>query len=402
MKKNEQKDKNFNITNQKTKKTSKKLKLIYPIEIIEVKKQNDKKRFVDFPIKLYKKCPFFVPPLRGDELNLFNDEKNVSYEDCDVICYLALQNKRVVGRICGIIQKLYNLKVSEKRVRFTRFDCVNNVEVAKKLFNAVEAWAKNMGMEIVHGPLGFNDLDREGMLIDGFDYIATFEEQYNYAYYPKLVEACGYEKEIDWLEYKIFPPKEVNERVDRLAEIVLKRFNLKIAHENSKKKFLERYKQGVFDVIDDAYGDLHGVVPYTDKVRKQLIDQFKLFIELKYIIVLVDQTDKVVAFGFALPSLSKALSNTNGKILPNALKIFKALKRPKVLDFALIGIRKEYLGKGLPAVILRYIMEQGKALGIEYFETNLNLEDNVNIHHQWKNFEHEQHKRRRCYVKKLI
>ena len=163
------------------------------IEIKEVKTKSDKRKFVDFPTKLYKGCDQYVHPLRMDELNLFSP-KNVSYEDCDTIGFLAYKDGKLAGRIAGIEQRIYNEKVHEKRIRFTRFDCINDVEVAKALFNAVEEWAKSKGMDIVHGPLGFNDLDREGMLIEGFDELATFEEQYNYPYYPELMENADTER----------------------------------------------------------------------------------------------------------------------------------------------------------------------------------------------------------------
>ena len=372
------------------------------IEIKEVKTKRDKKKFVDFPTKLYKNCPQYVHPLRMDELNLFS-EKNVSYEDCDTIYFLAYKDGKIVGRIAGIEQKIYNQKINENRIRFTRFDCINDEEVAKALFNAVETWAKQKGMDIVHGPLGSNDLDREGMLIEGFDELATFEEQYNYSYYPELMEKCGYEKEVDWVEFKIFPtygPRE--KRVEELAEKVLKRYKLRIATDKNKKKYIERYKKGIFEVIDEAYGDLHGVVPYTDKLRDQIINQFKMFISLEYIVTIVNENDEVVAFGFGIPSLSKAVQKSKGRLTPfGIIRLLHAVKHPKILDFALIGIRKNYLNKGLPAIVLNYIMKKLPEFNIEHCETNLNLEYNIPIQNQWKNFEHVQHKRRRCYIKHL-
>lgn len=372
------------------------------IEIKEVKTKRDKRKFVDFPTKLYKGCKEYVHPLRMDELNLFS-EKNVSYEDCDTIYFLAYKDGKIVGRIAGIEQKIYNAKVNEKRIRFTRFDCINDEEVAKALFNAVENWARSKGMDIVHGPLGFNDLDREGMLIDGFDELATFEEQYNYSYYPELMEKCGYVKEVDWVEFKIFPTYgEREKRVEKIADKVLKRYNLKIATDKNKRRFIERYKKGIFEVIDEAYGDLHGVVPYTDKLRDQIINQFKMFISLKYIVTIVNEKDEVVAFGFGIPSLSKAVQKSKGRLTPfGIIRLLHAVKHPKILDFALIGIRKNYLNKGLPAIVLNYIMKKLPKFGIEHCETNLNLEYNIPIQNQWKNFDHVQHKRRRCYIKYL-
>ena len=372
------------------------------IKIEEVKTKKQLKAFVDFPTKLYENCPQYVHPLRMDEISSFNPEKNVNFEDCEAICFLAYENDRVVGRIAAIIQKAYNKKVNEKRVRFSRFDSVNNQKVADALFQAAETWAKAKGMNIVHGPLGFNDLDREGLLIDGFDEIATFEEQYNYPYYQTLIENCGYVKEKDWLEYKIFVPKEPNERINRMSEAVLKRYNLKIADTSNKNKFIDHYKAQIFEVLDEAYCSLHGVVPFNDKMREQIISQFKMFINKDFIIVLVDENDRVVAFGFAIPSLSDAISKSKGRITPAALcRVLKAVKHPKIVDFALVGVRDEYQSRGLTAVIMKHIIDVMTKYKIEYAETNLNLEDNIKIQQTWKNFEHDQHKRRRCFIKHL-
>lgn len=372
------------------------------IKIVEVIDKKQRRLFVDFPTKFYKNCEQYVHPLRCDELNLFS-KKNVSYDDCEAIFYLAYKDNKLVGRIAGIIQKLYNKKVNEKRVRFSRFDSIDDQEVANALFQAVENWAKNKGMELIHGPLGFNDLDREGLLIEGFQHLATFEEQYNYPYYPKLIENYGFKKEKDWLEFKIYPPKQINERVVRLSNAVLKRYKLKLATGKRKNKFINHYKKEIFEVLDEAYCSLLGVVPFTDRLREQIISQFKLFIKLKYVVVLVDENDRVVAFGFALPSLAKAVQKSKGRLTPlGILRILYAVNHSKkVCDFGLIGVRPEYQGKGLTAVIMKYVMEGMIKDGLEYCETNLNLEDNLKIQQTWKNFKHEQHKKRRCYIKKI-
>jgi GNAT superfamily N-acetyltransferase len=374
------------------------------VEIQEVLTRKQRAQFVDFPTKLYKNCEYYVHPLRVDEMKLFNRKKNEIYKDCDAVYYLALRDGKVVGRIAGILQNAYNKKTNEKRVRFSRFDSINDEEVAKALFNAVEKWAKDKGMEIIHGPLGFNDLDREGLLIQGFDYDSTFEEQYNYDYYPTLIEKCGYGKEIDWLEYRIFPPKEINERVKKLSEAVLKRFKLRIAKEKSKKKYIEKYKKGIFDVLDEAYSSLYGVVPLTDKLRDQIISQFRLFIKLDYIITIVDENDEIAAFGFAIPSLSEAVRKSKGRYLPfGFIRMLCAVKgkKNKRADLGLIGVRDKYQNKGLPAVVMSGIIERMVKEKFEYCETNLMLEDNLRIQQTWDNFDHIQHKRRRSYVKKI-
>ena len=371
------------------------------IEIIEVKTKKEIREFVDFPTKLYKGVKQYVHPLRYDEINNFNPKKNASLEECDVQLFLAKQDGKIVGRIAGIIQRSYNKKVGQTRCRFSRFDAINDVEVARALFGAVENWAREQGMNIVHGPLGFNDLDREGMLIEGFDEVATFEEQYNFPYYKDLLEACGYEKETDWLEYKIFP-SPLDERTDRIADMVLKRYNLRVVQEKSKKKFLKKYGDQLFEVIDQAYAPLHGTVPLRESVRAQILEQFELILSLKFFIAIVDENDRVIACGFALPSLAKAVNKSKGKMLPAGIfRMLHAIKKPQIVDLALVGIRPEYQGKGVNAIIMRFMANSIKKNHIQFCETNLNLEDNIKIQQQWKLFNHSQHKRRRCFIKKL-
>ncbi|MDD3397337.1 MAG: hypothetical protein PHR96_02205 [Clostridia bacterium] len=372
------------------------------ITIKEVKTRKQQAEFVDFPTKLYNNNKYYVHPLRIDEINLFNRKKNVYYEDCDAVFYLAYKDDKIVGRIAGILQRLYNDKTKEKRVRFTRFDSTNDEEVATALFNAVENWAKQKGMNKVHGPLGFNDLDREGLLIEGFDYIATFEEQYNYNYYQKLIEKCGYQKEIDWLEYRIYPPKEISERVQRLSDTVLKRYNLKVVNEKNKNEYLKKYKKGIFEVLDEAYSSLYGVVPFNDRLRDQIVSQFKLFIKLRYVITIVDENDEVVAFGFAIPSLSEAVQKSKGRFFPfGFIRMLKAINETKYADLGLIAVKTEYQSKGLLAVVLNYVINNMIKHNLEYCETNLMLEDNLRIQQTWNNFEHIQHKRRRSFIKNL-
>ena len=372
------------------------------IRIEQVKTKKQIKLFIDFPTKLYKGVKQYVHPLRMSEFELFNPKKNASFEDCDAEYFLCYKDDVLVGRIAGIIQKLYNEKVNEKRVRFTRFDAINDVEVAKVLFGAVENWAKENGMNIVHGPMGFNDMDREGMLIEGFDEIATFEEAYNFDYYKDLMVASGYQKEVDWVEYNITVPKQIDEKMNKLADIVQERYHLHLADKSNKRKFIKRYAPQIFKLIDEAYGPLYGVVPYTDKVRKQVISQFNLFISTDFISLVVDENDNIISFGFAIPSLSEVLNKYEGRLtLQSIPKILKAVKKPKYLDLALIAVKPGWNSRGVPALIMREMISNFIKHGIESCETNLNLEDNTNIQQLWKHFEHRQHKRRRSWIKNI-
>ncbi len=373
------------------------------VRVLEVKTRKQKRQFVNFPSELYKDNAYYVHPLIGDEMDLFNPKKNVSYDECEIVYYLAYQGKKVVGRVCAVIQKVYNAKTNSKRVRFGRLDFIDDYEVCKALLDKVEEWARLMGMDTVHGPLGFNDLEREGLLIEGFDKIATFEENYNYPYYKDYIERCGYEKEIDYLSFRINLPKEPNERLMRLNDLVMKRYNLHLATAKTKKEYLDKYKDQIFDVLDEAYGDLYGVIPYNEKLRKQIIDQFKLVINKDFIVTILDENERVVAFGFALPELCYAVKKSKGKLFPFGLfRILHATKHGDTADFGLVGVRKAYQGKGLPAIILNYIITTANRLGIKHIETNHSLETNAKILQTWKNFDDvTNHKRYRCFIKNL-
>lgn len=372
------------------------------IKIKEVKTSKDKKAFLDFPYSLYKKNPCYTPPLYSDEKKIFG-KKNAYYDTCESIYFLAVdENDKVVGRISGTIQHASNLKTGERRVRFNRFDAIDNQAVADALFKAVEDWAVGRGYDTVCGPLGFSDLEREGLLIEGFDQTNTFEEQYNFPYYAKLIENCGYEKDVDWLEFRIFKPKQKNDKVERLAELTFKRYGLHMAECKNTREFLNKYKDGMFHVLDEGYKELYGTVPFTDRMKKQLIDQFNLLIEKDYVGAILDKDDNVVGFGLCFPAIGEAFAGTNGKLTPAALaRLVKILKEPRHLDLALIAVLPKYRNLGINAIVLDGLIKLMIEKDIEYCETNLCLEHNYRIQATWKYFDHIQHKRRRSFVKKL-
>lgn len=372
------------------------------IEIVEVKTKKQRKQFVEFPLNLYKNNEYFVPPLYADEMSIFTG-KNIYSKTCDSVFYLAITGGKVVGRIQGILQKQYNEIHNEKKVRFTRFDCIDSQEVANKLFNAVETWAKNLGMEEVVGPLGYSDLEREGLLIEGFDYLATFEEQYNYPYYQKLVENNGYEKDVDWIEHRLFGETYEHERLLQFSERALKKYNLHVGGVGlSKRAYIKKYKDGIFDCLDECYKHLYGTVPFTEEMKKQMIDQFMLVLNIKYIFVICDESEKVVAFGLCIPSIGEAVQKSGGRLtIPTIIKLLKAVKHPKRIDLALVGVLPEYQKKGLNATMMAKLQDIVSEDKIEYMESNLNLETNYAVQSQWKYFKFIQHKRRRAYIKKI-
>lgn len=373
------------------------------IEIKAVETKAQRKEFVKLPLRMYKGCPYFVPPLFGDEMKIFTD-KNAYADTCISKCFLAVKDGKTVGRIQGIIQKQFNELHAQKRVRFSRFDSIDDIEAAKALFGAVESWALQEGMDTVCGPLGYSDLEREGLLIEGFDKLSTFEEQYNYDYYGVLIEGCGYAKEIDWLEFRLRAPKEKNIMLARVAERALELSKLHIVDSSkmSKKEYIARYADGFFECLDRCYSHLYGTVPFTDSMKKQIVDQFMQVINKKYLIIICDESDRVVSFALCFPGFGEAMQKSGGRLTPAALvRMLRAVNKPKVVDLGLVAVLPEYQSAGINAVMLQKMTEYLESGEIEYFETNLNLETNTQVMAQWKYFDSEQHKRRRSYVKNI-
>ena len=382
------------------------------ITVIPVTTKKQQKAFIDYPLKLYAGCDQFVPPLYGDEKKIFG-KKNAYHDTCESSFFLAYDGDKVVGRISGIIQRSANEKNNEKRVRFTRFDCIDDLEVARALFSAVESWAAEHGMDTVCGPLGYSDLEREGLLVEGFDQLSTFEEQYNAEYYARLIEQLGYKKEVDWTECKLYLPdsdsapageKSASDQasVDRMADFVMKRYNLHIGPADNVNDFLRRYADDFFELLDKSYDGLYGTVPFTDNMKKMLIANFKLIIDLDHVMVILDEHDELVCLALCFPSIARAVQPSGGRLTPAALvRLLKAIKKPRILDLGLVAVRPDYLNRGIPAVMCSMLMKMLREDGVEYCETNLNLEDNHAIQNLWKRFRSVQHKRRRSYVKLL-
>ena len=371
------------------------------ITVKQVKTRKEQREFVKFPLKLYKNNEYFVPCLYMDELAMFH--KNFVYNDqAESIFFNAYIDGKMVGRIQGILQHASNQKWNQKRVRFTRFDSIDNQDVANALFQAIEDWAISKGMDEVVGPLGYSDLEREGLLIEGFDQLSTFEEQYNYPYYQKLIENNGYVKEVDWLERKIYAPKEIDPKFEKLCSLIMRRYKLHFSEAKSTSEFIKKYADQFFEIVDSSYSELYQTVPFTEKTKKMMINNFKLIVDIKYVSLILDENDKVVCFALCFPSIAKPIQKCKGHLniftIPSVLK---ALKNPEVIDFALIGVVPEYRMKGVASILLYEAMKLLSSGTIKYAETNLNLEDNHAIQNQWKSFESEIHKRRQSFVKKI-
>ena len=373
------------------------------IEVVEVISKKEIKEFVNFPLKLYKKDPYYVPALYMDELKMFKPNY-VYYDQSEAKCFIAKKDGKTVGRIQAIIQNAANAKYDQKRIRFTRFDSIDDQEVSNALFDKVKEYAKKNDLDEIVGPLGFSDLEREGLLIEGFDQKQTFEEQYNYSYYQKLIENYGFEKEVDWTEsiIKNNPDTKIQDKMIRLAETVLKRNNLHIGKSKNVKDFLNKYADKFFSILDESYDNVYGTVPFTDGMKKLLISNFSLLIDLRFVCVILNENDEAVCMGLCLPSIADAVKKSDGHLtLPAILRILKAKKNPKIIDFALIGVKPSYQMKGVNVIILAEIMKMLNKKGVMYAETNLNLETNNEVLAQWKYFDCKTNKRRRCFIKKI-
>ncbi|MCI1245756.1 MAG: N-acetyltransferase [Bacilli bacterium] len=309
---------------------------------------------------------------------------------------------KVVGRIEAILNFASNGKWRQKRVRFNRFDAIDDPKVATSLFGALEKWALAKGMDEIVGPLGFSDMEREGLLIEGFDQLSTYEEQYNYAYYQSLIEGQGYRKEADWTERKVFAPESIDPRYHDISRLVMKKLNLHFAAIKSARQLFRDYGDAFFDIVDETYRDIYMTVPFTERQRKSMIASFKMILDPKYLSLILDENGECVAFGLCFPSLSKAVQKSGGRLTPACLvRLLHDIKRPKVLDMGLIGVRPDYRNTGIEWGFLSMVMDILGSGGIEYAETNLNLDGNLEIKNTWDRFKTVFHKRRRSYVKKI-
>ena len=375
------------------------------IEVREVKTGRERREFLNFALDLYKGNPYFVPPLYADEKKMFREDY-VYRDSCEYVFFNAYKDGALVGRIQGIIQKDANAKNDEKRCRFCRFDAIDDLEVSRALFDAVEKWALAKGMDTLVGPLNYSDLEREGMLVDGFEEPATFEENYNYSYYKDHVEALGFQKEVDWTASRLYGAEssEALEELEELVAFIFKRYKLHYGTARNGRDLLNKYADGIFDLLDTSYEGLYGTVPFTEGMRKLVLENFAMVINPEHTAVILDENEKLVCFGLSFPGLAKALVGTRGKYTPLTLiKLLCAIKNPEILDLCLVGVDPEYLNRGVSGALSLAIMKMLRDNPrLKWADTNLNLEDNYAILNSWRRFKREECKRYRSYVKNLL
>jgi len=371
------------------------------VTIKEVKTKRQLHQFIDFPIHLYKGNSNFVPSLAIDEEMNLNPKKNPAYEYCETRLFLAMKDKKIVGRICGLINHAHNTKANALDIRFNRFDMIDDLEVTKSLLDAVSKWGKSREMNNLVGPIGFCDLDKEGMLVEGFDEKNLFITLYNNPYYPAHLETLGFTKEVDWVEYQILIPDAVPPRLQRLSDVATKRYGFEIMKFKNKKEMVP-YAKKAFIMYNDAFAPLYGTVPLNEAQIDMYISQFIMLVSLDFIFIVQDKHKEVIGIGALAPSLADAVRDSKGKLFPFGwYRILKSIKHPKVLDMYIIAVKPEYQLQGASALILVEGVKNAIKKGIKVAETGPELEDNTNVQGLWSEFNTRKYKRRRCYHKAI-
>ena len=371
------------------------------IAIREVLTKKDLIKWVRFPTELYKDNPYYVPFLEPDELDTFTKEKNPAYAFCETRLFLAYKDGKIAGRIAGLINHAFNKKWNRNAIRFTRFDFIDDYEVSKALFDEVTAWGREKGYTSVMGPIGFTDMDHEGMLVEGFEEFNMSITFYNAPYYLDHMEKLGLSKDIDWIEYKISVPKESNPVLERISEkLIAKGFKV-VTY--TDRKVLRSDALEAFKVIDIAFSKLYGTVPLTQEIIKNAVDGYVPIVHLEYICSVKNEKGEIVGFGAMVPSIAKALKKSKGRLFPfGIVRLLRALKgKNDTLEMYFVAVTPEYQMQGVPALLITTLLKKLIENGVKYCETGPMLETNGAVHSLWKPFEKKQHKRRRCFTKDI-
>ena len=370
--------------------------------IKEVVTKKDLKKWIEFPNKLYRDIEYYVPFLASDEEETFSIDKNPAYAFCETKLYLAYQGNEIVGRIAGLINYAYNQKWNKNAIRFTRFDFIDDFEVSQMLFDKVVCWGKENGLTEIMGPIGFTDMDHEGMLVEGFEEMNLSITFYNYPYYIKHMERLGMQKDIDWIEYRINVPETLDPRFEKISKHLIAKNGYEVVTYNNRKVLYQDAFEA-FKIIDIAFSKLYGTVPLTPEVIKHAIDGYIPVVNLDYICSIKDKDGKIIGFGVLVPSIAKALKKSDGKMFP--LGIFRMLKalngKNDTLEMFFVAVRPDFQSLGLPAILIHALAKKIIGNGIKYCETGPMLETNTAVHSMWRHFKKRQHRRRRCYIKNI-
>jgi len=378
--------------------------LIMAVEIREINTKRELEKFIQFANDLYADCPYYCPPLFFDEMNCFNQDINPALEVSEYQLWMAYKDNKPVGRVAGIINRKANEKWGYKHVRFGWFDFIDDLEVSKALLDTVVAWGKERGMDGLNGPVGFTDFDHEGLLLEGYEYLAPMASLYNYPYYVKHVEAYGLVKEADWIELQVYPPQGCPERLDRIAEIVKKRSHVRVDKVKDSRELVRKYGIQYMDVIDEAYQKLYNFQPMTEAQKKYYMKMYFPILNFDFVTLVVNEKDEIVGVGLGMPDISKALRKCGGRLFPFGwYHLIKALKAKKMETFnlLLIAVRPDYQNTGVNALFFQDQIPRMNAYGIKVLETTSILETNAKNIANFTQFDHKQHKRRRAYLKSI-
>ena len=372
------------------------------IKIKKVTTAKEMKAFIRFNFELYKENPYSVPDLYNDMVDTFSPQKNPAFEFCESACFLAYNDKNeIVGRVAAIINHRSNETWNSKNVRFGWIDFIDDENVSHALLDTVAAWGKERGMTEMQGPLGFTDMDAEGLLIEGFDQLSTMATIYNYPYYQKHIEQYGLVKDADWVEFKINIPDEIPDKMKRIADLISRKYGLHVKKLKNMKEVKEgNYGQKIFDLINETYAPLYGYSRMSQQQIDQYVATYLPVLDLRMVTLVEDADDNLVAVGVSMPSMSKALQKAKGKMWPFGWwHLLKALRwsRPQTLDLLLVGVKPEYQSKGVNSLLFTDLIPIYQSLGFKDAESNPELETNNKVQAQWEYFDTTQHKRRRAY-----
>lgn len=375
--------------------------------MIEIKKieptKSNLRRFTQYQIDLYRGNAYYVPPLVSDDVNTLSPDINPAFDFCDAAYYMAYRDGVPVGRIAGIINRQVNERHGTKDARFGFVDFVDDPEVSKALMETVEKWAAEKGMTRLIGPLGFTDLDHEGTLVEGFEELSTMATIYNYPYYSDHFERLGYEKDSDWLEFQMTVPDHIPDKYDRIAEIVKKKFGLRVLKYTSRSRIKKEYGRALFHLVNDAYDGLYLYSHLTDRQIDYYINIYLELLDLDLVTLVVDKDDQLVGVGISMPSMSKALQKSRGKLFPFGwYHLLKGLKgKNDRVDLLLVAVKKDFQNKGVNALLFQDLIPYYQKRGFKLAESNPEMETNEKVQSQWDYFETRQHRRRRSYKKNL-
>ena len=374
------------------------------IEIREINTKRERKQFIQFANDLYADCPYYCPPLFFDEMNCFDPEHNPALEVCDYQLWMAYRDGKPVGRIAGIINRRANEKWGVKKVRFGWFDFIDDMEVSHALLDTVVAWGKARGMDELNGPVGFTDFDHEGLLLEGYEYLAVMASLYNYPYYVKHVDAYGLTKEVDWIEMQVYPPLEWTERLDRISKLVKERSKVHIVKVKNSRELVKRFGISYMDIIDQAYQKLYNFQPMTERQKNYYKNMYFPLLNFDFVTLIANEKEELVGVGLGMPDIAEALRKCGGKLFPFGwYHLLKALKAKKMYSFCflLIAVRPDYQDRGINVLCLEDQIPRFDVYGIRKLETTNMLETNTKIISYFTQFPHKQHKRHRAYIKAI-